>query len=146
MTERLDRIETILERLAERQDRLDEQRESTQQQINSNARAIEATNESISTLGTDIREGFAQTRAELQQEAGDAISMLSSLGGEVEQTQATVRQTSEQVQSFVSEGQANRAEASQQRESNAQEHADFRVLMQSMLAEVARLWRELRSA
>lgn len=146
MTERLDRIEAILERLAERQDRLDEQREATQQQINSNARAIEATNESISTLGADIREGFAQTRAELQQEAGDAISMIGSLSEEVDQTQAIVRQTSEQVQSLVAEGQADRIEAAQQRESNSQEHADFRVLMQSMLAEVARLWREIRSA
>lgn len=129
--DRLRQIESILASVAEGL-------AETRAIVNSNARAIEATNESISTLGNDIREGFAQTRAELERESTDVVSMIGALAEETGKTQESVARTSESVNTLATEGK-------QQRGANSEEHSDFRALMHSTLAEVARLFRELRN-
>ncbi|MEM9093168.1 MAG: hypothetical protein AAGC93_31130 [Cyanobacteria bacterium P01_F01_bin.53] len=105
----------------------------------SNARSMQAASDAIGTLGTDIREGFSQAAAQSQNGIGDTVAMIGTVSEDV-------GKLTEATEVFRAEGQADRAESRDQRESNAQEHADFRVLMQSMLAEIARIWRDLRSA
>lgn len=123
--DRLSQIEAVLASIAERQSQ-------TQAQVDSNARGVAAIADSFSTLGADIREGFARTRAEIEQETTDVVSMIGSLAEDTERA-------SQSVETLAAEGK-------QQREANAAEHSDFRALMHSTLAEVARIFRELRSA
>ncbi|MEL6381248.1 MAG: hypothetical protein AAFQ89_02005, partial [Cyanobacteria bacterium J06626_18] len=135
-------IDTVIQGLAETRALADSNTQGlaeTRAIVNSNARAIEAATESISTLGSDIREGFAQTRAELQQEVQDVVSMIGSLSEEVEQTQEAAKAASQAVDRFITESK-------QQRDINTEEHTDFRTAMYSMLAELTRILRLLRSA
>lgn len=114
--------------------------ERTQQQIDANAEAVRQTNLSVQSLRSEIATGFAQTRTELQQESNDLAAMIGSLGEEVTQTQATVRETSQQVQTLIEDSRADR-------QANSQEHAAFREQFQTMLLsftqEIRQIWQRL---
>ncbi|MEM9903901.1 MAG: hypothetical protein AAF921_02615 [Cyanobacteria bacterium P01_D01_bin.44] len=119
--------------------------------VASNARAIAALAEENRTGFAQVREenraGFAQVREELQREISDVTSMIASNAEEIAQTQATVQETSQQVQILIEEGKADRAEAQQQRQVNASEHAAFREQFQSLLLsftqEIRQIWQRL---
>ncbi|NEP19530.1 MAG: hypothetical protein F6J97_22000 [Leptolyngbya sp. SIO4C1] len=117
----------------------DERLTRIEQICESNARSVQAASDTANELGVQIREGFAQAASQAQTDISDTVSMIASVtedvGSLVESTEA-----------YKGEGQADRAEAKEQREAIAQEHADFRVLMQSTLTEIARLWRSRLSA
>uniref|UniRef100_A0A832H3M7 Uncharacterized protein n=1 Tax=Oscillatoriales cyanobacterium SpSt-402 TaxID=2282168 RepID=A0A832H3M7_9CYAN len=80
MSDRLDRIEAILERIAEKQ-------EETQQQINSNARAIEANSNAIVELRLSLRE-----------EVESMVGMIAYLAEQAEQDRVEFRAAVQQAQ------------------------------------------------
>ena len=145
--DRLDRIEAILAETARQQQINTAALAETRALVESNAKAIEANSQSISTLRSDIRTGFAETRAEIRGNVDDLVSMIGSLAIEREQTEAIVRETSQQVQNLIDDGKADRAEAQRQREANAKDHAAFQENFQSLLLsfnqEIQKIWQRL---
>lgn len=107
MTERLDRIEAILDRLAEQQvqsqERFERQFERTQQQIDSNARSIEANSNAIAEL-RDAQQDF---RASIE----DVVGMITGLAQQADQDRIEFRNTVQRIldaltQRFSGNGQS----------------------------------------
>ncbi|MEO0828514.1 MAG: hypothetical protein AAFW84_01885 [Cyanobacteria bacterium J06635_15] len=123
MTDRLDRIEAILDRLAAQQavtqaqvDQNARVMESSTQLIASNARAIEANS-------NEIAEGFAQMRRELQANLEDVTAMILS---SIQDTDRQMRETDERFNTLLAEARADR-------QRNEQEHQAFREAIQKLL-------------
>ncbi|MBE7383862.1 MAG: hypothetical protein F6J95_020905 [Leptolyngbya sp. SIO1E4] len=120
-----------------------EQQQRTQVQVDNNARAIEAATESISTLGNDIREGFSQTRAELQASTADVVSMINDLAEQQNDTDQRFQVLLEEARADRSRMDQHITQARQDGLRNTREHRAFTQTMQSMLAEIARIWQRL---
>ncbi|MEO0537302.1 MAG: hypothetical protein AAF215_26025 [Cyanobacteria bacterium P01_A01_bin.123] len=123
MTDRLDRIEAILDRLAAQQavtqaqvDQNARVMESSTQLIASNARAIEANS-------NEIAEGFAQMGRELQANLEDVTAMILS---SIQDTDRQMRETDERFNTLLAEARADR-------QRNEQEHQAFRAAIQELL-------------
>jgi len=157
MTQSSDRLDQIEALLAENARQLVETRKitesnaaglrETRQLIDSNARAIEA-------WDSRITEGDQRTQTQLEASIADTVAMIADLG----QQQA---ETDERFQIFLAEGRADRqraeqrdqewkqkfdeqiAEMRQGREANSTEHRAFTQNIQTLLAEIARLWQRV---
>ncbi len=79
MTDRMDRIEAILERIAEQQ-------EQTQQQVSSNARSIEATSNAIA----ELRQAQEVDRADFRSSIEDVVGMVGTLATEMHTMQSNI--------------------------------------------------------
>ena len=86
MTERLDRIEAILERNAE-------QIAQAQQLVNSNARAVEANRNAIA----ELRQAQAVDRADFRASVEDMVTTISSLAEQAEQDRVEFRGTVQNI-------------------------------------------------
>lgn len=79
MTDRIDRIEAILERIAEQQ-------EQAQQLVNSNARSIEATSNAIA----ELRQTQEVDRADFRSSIEDVVGMVGTLATEMHTMQSNI--------------------------------------------------------
>src|SRR5512147_2525081 len=79
MTDRIDRIEAILERIAEQQ-------EQTQHQVNSNARSIEATSNAIA----ELRQAQEVDRADFRASIEDVVGIVGTLATEMHTMQSNI--------------------------------------------------------
>lgn len=109
MTDRLDRIEAVLERLAAQQ-------AATQAQIESNARAIEANS-------NEIAEGFAQMRRDLQANIEEVTTTIVST---IQDTDRQMRETDERFNILLAEARADR-------QKSEQAHQAFQDVIQRLL-------------
>ena len=132
-SDRLDRIEAILEANAQ-------QLVETRQIADSNARAIEA-------WGSRIEEGIAEaeevsssmaanTNRRMEDAIADTVQMISNLGRQQQETD-------QRFEVFLAEARADRAEMRAAREANSTEHRAFTQNIQVLLAEIARLWQRV---
>jgi hypothetical protein len=132
-SDRLDRIEAILEANAQ-------QLVETRQIADSNARAIEA-------WGSRIEEGIAEaeevsssmaanTNRRMEEAIADTVGMIANLGRQQQETD-------QRFEVFLAEARADRAEMRAAREANSTEHRAFTQNIQVLLAEIARLWQRV---
>lgn len=122
MTERLDRVETILASVAE------------QQQVNTTA---------ISTL----TEQQNQAQMELRESINDVVAMIGNLAQQQEQRSEESRQRDEESRRRHEETEQRfnnlLADARADRQLNESEHRAFRETFQTLLAEISRIWRRI---
>lgn len=118
MTERLDRVESLLTALAERQDRFQQQLEESDHRLR----------ESISEVV-----GMIGSLAE-QQEATDQ---------RIEATRQQQAETDQRFENLLDDARADRQQQERNRALNEQEHLAFRETFQTLLAEISRIWQQL---
>ena len=104
--------------------------------VESNARAIEVNSQSISTLRNDIQAGFAETRAEIQANVDDLVSMITT-------TSESVDSLSDSVQNLINDARADRVESQRRHAVNDKEHTAFREQFRSLLLEIRQIWQRL---
>jgi DNA anti-recombination protein RmuC len=150
-SDRLDRIESVLATVAESQART-----AAQQERNT---------EAISRLEHSIETGFAESRRNLETSINDVVEMIGGLA----ERQA---ETDQRFENLLAEARADRqrmdqrhqewmqrfdeqkaesdrrfdeqlAEMREAREANATEHRAFTQIIQTLLAEVSRIWQRL---
>jgi uncharacterized protein YutE (UPF0331/DUF86 family) len=115
MTERLDRIEGILERLAERQDRFQEQ----------------------------LQESSQQSRTQLSESSEDVVGMIGSISQEVENLAAVQRNTQLQIDALAATVTAYVSQSTASRAAEAQERSEFLRQMLGLQTETRNILREL---
>jgi uncharacterized membrane-anchored protein YhcB (DUF1043 family) len=114
MTERLDRIEGILERVAERQDRLTEQQARTQQQLD---------------------QFRVEVRASVQEAAEDITGLLASLANDLDALSA-------QVNAYIVQSSANLAAERQDRAEFRRQMIGLQTETRNILRELADMRRQ----
>lgn len=115
MSERLDRVEAILEQLAERQNRFQQQ--------------LEATNQ--------------QTRSVIRETAEDVVNMIGSLAESQTQTQAQLDATQAQLDALSAHVAAYIAQSSAFLAAERLDRAEFRQQMVGLQTETRNILREL---
>ena len=132
-SDRLDRIEAILEANAQ-------QLVETRQIADSNARAIEAwgsrIEEGIAEAGEVSSSMAANTNRRMEEAIADTVGMIANLGRQQQETD-------QRFEVFLAEARADRAEMRAAREANSTEHRAFTQNIQVLLAEIARLWQRV---
>lgn len=130
---RLDRIERILENVAEQQQLFQSQIEQTLQIADSNARAIQA-------HGEELRTSLAAHREELRTNITDIVSMVSTAAIQRQTEQAAIdRENDTRVEVLLGESQQNLREHQAFREENAR----FQTRFDRMLAEIQQIWQRI---
>ncbi|MEA5448528.1 hypothetical protein VB780_08125 [Leptolyngbya sp. CCNP1308] len=171
-SDRLDRVEALLATVAESQARTQiivEQNAAglreTRAIADSNARAIEAWSSHIDEGIAEAEEVSssmaANTNRRMEAAITDTVQMIANLGQQQQETDQRFntllaearadRQRSEQLNAehsqrfdvFLAEARADRAEMQAAREANSTEHRAFTQNIQTLLAEIARLWQRL---
>lgn len=168
-TDRLDRIETLLERsLVQHTQEMAEIRAGLRETRNisdSNARSIQAYDARIEEGIAEAEEVSssmsASTNTRMEAAITDTVQMIANLGQQQQETDQRFnnllaearadRQRSEQLNAehsqrfdvFLAEARADRAEMQAAREANSTEHRAFTQNIQTLLAEIARLWQRL---
>jgi hypothetical protein len=132
-TDRLAQIESLL---AENARQLVETRKITE----SNARAIEAWGSRIEEVQVDTEEATSSTRADLAVRIEDNAH---NQGIDRVRFDALHEEHTQRFNTLLEEARADRAEMRAAREANATEHRAFTQNIQTLLAEIARLWQRV---
>jgi hypothetical protein len=132
-TDRLDQIEALL---AENARQLVETRKITE----SNARAIEAWGSRIEEVQVDTEEATSSTRADLAVRIEDNAH---NQGIDRVRFDALHEEHTQRFNTLLEEARADRAEMRAAREANTTEHRAFTQNIQTLLAEIARLWQRV---
>jgi DNA anti-recombination protein RmuC len=155
---RLDRIEAILASVAESQALTQALQQHTQQQVDSNARAIAAWESRIEEGIAETEEIATQTRQDLSERIDTQSDRLERVERQSEDDWTRFDQRHEEhaqrFNTLLQEARADRQEWRQRfdeqisemveaREANQAEHRAFTQNIQTLLAEIARLWQRL---
>jgi hypothetical protein len=132
-TDRLAQIESLL---AENARQLVETRKITE----SNARAIEAWGSRIEEVQVDTEEATSSTRADLAVRIEDNAH---NQGIDRVRFDALHEEHTQRFNTLLEEARADRAEMRAAREANTTEHRAFTQNIQTLLAEIARLWQRV---
>jgi hypothetical protein len=132
-TDRLAQIEALL---AENARQLVETRKITE----SNARAIEAWGSRIEEVQVDTEEATSSTRADLAVRIEDNAH---NQGIDRVRFDALHEEHTQRFNTLLEEARADRAEMRAAREANTTEHRAFTQNIQTLLAEIARLWQRV---
>ncbi|MGF1519870.1 MAG: hypothetical protein ACFCVB_18990 [Nodosilinea sp.] len=154
-SDRLDRIETLLERsISQHNQEMAEIRAGLRETRNiadSNARSIQA-------WETRIEDGIAEaeevsssmaanTNTRMEDAIADTVAMISNLGQQQQEAAQKAEQNKaeadQRFEVFLAEARADRAEMRAAREANSTEHRAFTQNIQVLLAEIARLWQRV---
>jgi chromosome segregation ATPase len=123
--DRLDRIEALLERMAEEQASYQQQSRvelsEVRSLVSSNARAAEANSNAIA----ELRASLTETRAGID----DAVEMITAISRESAEER---QELSQQIQVLVDESRQN-----------TREHEDFRSFVRGLQMEVRRIWERI---
>ncbi|MBD2234926.1 hypothetical protein [Phormidium tenue] len=143
MTQSSDRLAQIEAILAENARQLVETRqlvESTRQISDSNARAIEAWGSRIEEVQVDTEEATSSTRADLAVRIEDNAH---NQGIDRVRFDQLHEEHTQRFNTLLEEARADRAEMRAAREANTTEHRAFTQNIQTLLAEIARLWQRV---
>lgn len=143
MTQSSDRLAQIEAILAENARQLVETRqlvESTRQISDSNARAIEAWGSRIEEVQIDTEEATSSTRADLAVRIEDNAH---NQGIDRVRFDQLHEEHTQRFNTLLEEARADRAEMRAAREANTTEHRAFTQNIQTLLAEIARLWQRV---
>lgn len=146
-TDRLDRIEAILARLAEshaaadqRLSRVETLQTLTQQQINSNARAIAAWENRFTEIEEDTQEATSSTRQDLAERINTLVSVMDGLVRERRADRVEDRQRWEEnnlrFTNMLEEARADRQMMDRFMQASTEN-------IQTLFAEVSRIWQRL---
>lgn len=145
--DRLDRIETLLTTVAESQvastqrlDRIEAGLSRTEKIVESNARAIEAWGNRIDEVQIETEEATSSTRADLAVRIEDNAH---NQGIDRVRFDQLHEEHTQRFNNLLEEARADRAEMRAAREANATEHRAFTQNIQTLLAEIARLWQRV---
>ena len=152
--DRLDRVETILTAIAEQQQR-------TQVQIDRNVQGLaelrseilslgerqeaadQRLRESIESTNQRLQTSIESTNQQLQASIGDVVSIMGDLAEQQNETDQRFQVLLEEARADRSRMDQHITQARQDGLKNNRDHRAFTQTMQSMLAEIARIWQRL---
>ncbi len=140
MTERLDRIEAILEHVAERQGQMQSQQDRMQSQQDRFQQQLEETQQQSrqqqDRFQQQLEETQQQSRSWVSELAADVVGMISSLAENQAQTQMQMDALSAHVSAYIAQSSAVLAVERLDR-------AEFRQKMLGLQSETRNILREL---
>ncbi|MEA5449672.1 hypothetical protein VB780_13890 [Leptolyngbya sp. CCNP1308] len=164
-SDRLDRMEALLATTIEGLARTEANLARTEKITESNARAIESWGSRIEEVQIDTEEATSSTRADLavriednahnqgidrvrfdqlhEEHSKRFTNLLEEARVDRQRSEQLHAEHSQRFDVFLAEARADRAEMRAAREANATEHRAFTQNIQTLLAEIARLWQRV---
>lgn len=139
-SDRLDRMEALLATTIEGLARTEANLARTEKITESNARAIEAWGSRIEEVQIDTEEATSSTRADLAVRIEDNAH---NQGIDRVRFDQLHEEHTQRFNILLEEARVDRAEMRAAREANATEHRAFTQNIQTLLAEIARLWQRV---
>ena len=147
MTERLDRIELLLTALADRQDRFQQQMEESdrrlRESISDSDRRLRESDRRLRESVSDSDRRLRESDRRLRESINDVVSMIGTLAEQQAELREQQAETDQRFENLLNDARADRQQQERNRVLNENEHLAFRETVQTLLAEIARIWQRL---